>query len=666
MESLVAAVKPLVATDASTDASGSSSSTAFAFPSSDSAQDAVFPREQLVRLVSAANKTYASTFGAELSALLPRSDKLLLLAFASSSLLRGVWSAADQAEWIGLLKILARTQSDLDEYIFTKEFVLLLVGNIVEFASGTGATETAVRSQSIRLLLNLCIINRDRVHQAFGCESQKSVSLFGKSSESSSADTGREYPSLVPLVRAFTQVVDTQQEPDALFFCARIMLLVMVRIPLARASIEHANLYESLIASFLHHSSGKQLGVQLRDDTSDAAAAADAPVATSSFVASPASNLKVSAEILKVLANLSLDESLPTAHDKLAAAGKDALYRAHIARITALLAHGVEIPEEVLVGYKGDPVANAAIGTMMPPPTLPTNTTSVDATEEATVALEEVTLNSTPEVSATSAPSQSATAAAPSVASSSSPAPAAPASSASSSSAAASFVPVQRQQTRILLAQMSNETDGESALVQLQRDVSHLLIGSDGPKAIPMLESDGCTAFHGLMQLLHRSLILAGSNKRDGELLLLPIISALSPLVRDSETLRAHAKRCIFLDLATPPTEVNGAPYKKADANNYAMTPAGAISEKITDPDPLSLKSLVLTWVISLNFNVKQAVSELLYRICSEDTSEYIRLLGFGSAVGLLAEKGLPGFSMLGRKQHEDPEALVREKGKKL
>jgi hypothetical protein len=41
--------------------------------------------------------------------------------------------------------------------------------------------------------------------------------------------------------------------------------------------------------------------------------------------------------------------------------------------------------------------------------------------------------------------------------------------------------------------------------------------------------------------------------------------------------------------------------------------------------------------------------------------TEYIRLVGFGSAAGLLAEKGMPGFSFLGAKNVEKPEDLANE-----
>jgi hypothetical protein len=48
----------------------------------------------------------------------------------------------------------------------------------------------------------------------------------------------------------------------------------------------------------------------------------------------------------------------------------------------------------------------------------------------------------------------------------------------------------------------------------------------------------------------------------------------------------------------------------------------------------------------------------------SPSAAEYIRLCGFGNAVGLLAEKGLPGFGML-RQKSVDVDAVIKS-GKKL
>ena len=115
-----------------------------------------------------------------------------------------------------------------------------------------------------------------------------------------------------------------------------------------------------------------------------------------------------------------------------------------------------------------------------------------------------------------------------------------------------------------------------------------------------------------------------------------------------------------------------------------SMVPAGSASESQLDVDPLSLRSLLLPLCTSINFKVKHAVSELLFQLCDEQgqhrqsrcgagqrtaqactaecrltpsvspsgccvccvlytANEFIRLCGLGNAIGLLAEKGMPG-----------------------
>jgi hypothetical protein len=60
---------------------------------------------------------------------------------------------------------------------------------------------------------------------------------------------------------------------------------------------------------------------------------------------------------------------------------------------------------------------------------------------------------------------------------------------------------------------------------------------------------------------------------------------------------------------------------------------------------------------------LKFAASEFFYALAQHDSTEYIRLVGFGSAAGLLAEKGMPGFSFLGAKAVEKPEDLKKDSG---
>ena len=106
-----------------------------------------------------------------------------------------------------------------------------------------------------------------------------------------------------------------------------------------------------------------------------------------------------------------------------------------------------------------------------------------------------------------------------------------------------------------------------------------------------------------------------------------------------------------------------------------SFVPAGGVSEVQVDVDPLSLRSLLLPYSTTVKFRLKHCVGEFLFHLCDEQgqpthcaarhqprspvvavqllttsssalpcaAAEYIRLCGFGNAIGLLAEKGLPG-----------------------
>ena len=667
MDSLVSAVKSLIEVD---------EPLTFTFQSSASTPTPLTApqRQTLLTHLATALNNCGDMFGPELKQRIATSDKKLLLAFTAASLrTKDMWGVQDIPHWLNLLKVLARTQSDLETTLYSPTFVLYLVDNIRQYAdagekdpSDSQSAEVGILSQSIRLLLNLCIVDKDRIHQAFGCTPQPKGFGFFAGPKTASKETttidANSYPSLRPLIESLRHIVNTRQEPDALFLFVRIIMFVLVRAPLASYGIKYCQLYESLVQTFLRVSGSQQVGVELRDSASTASSSSSSfsSATSSSSSSDPVSNIKLALELVRLLVNLAMmDDELPSCASHLTQeANQQSLYNQYLQRLTALLAYGVIVPEEVLEGYKGDPIAQTSIGKLMSKDTTPKETTAVD---DAAISIEQVKLSedatdssSTPSTT----PSSSSTSSSSSNAVSSQPA---------SSQPTASFTPVERQQTKLILERMSSESDDAklSLLTELRDAISHLMIGADGESAKELLEADGCRAFHGMIQLLHRALILAGANKKESETLLSPILSSLSKLVKSSPILRSHAKRCIFLDLATPPTTTqDGKPYKKQDGSNYSMTPAGAVSEKITDPDPLSLKSLILQWIITLNFNLKQTVSEFLYLVCNEETSEYIRLLGFGNAVGLLAEKGLPGFAGLTSKAINMQD--IMKSGKKL
>jgi hypothetical protein len=487
---------------------------------------------------------------------------------------------------------------------------------------------------------------------------------------------------------------NTASDREVVFFFVRVLLFVLVEPRLAREAIEHAQLYQLLLRTVLDSSEGNRIGVDLAasasPSTSAASASASSPAAHESF-AVPSENRKVCMETFKLLTNLGvksgsdypgLHEVMTVAAQQQSAASSTSststaavafssssnaeLYSAFLDRLAALLRCTVPatLPPEVQEGYEGDPVVTEAVSEAA-------TIHAAQAAERARIAALEAERAAAAEAAGQNADDSS---------------------SSSASAAAALPAPaqiriprVQRQQTAAILASLDAERaagpagPNSASLAQVQRDLSTVLLGSaERSDMVSRLEDGGsCRPFHALVQLLHRQLILNATDpaqKRDAEANLSPLLQVLTGLVRSSASLRAHAKRSIFLELSrAPQAEAVSAAAgpavganKKFDASNYAMMPAGALSEKVVDPDPLCLRSLLLAQVITLHFGLKQSVSDFLYAVVGDDSSEYIRLLGFGNAVGLLAEKGLPGFAGMLKSQKAVNIDEVMRSGRKL
>lgn len=137
----------------------------------------------------------------------------------------------------------------------------------------------------------------------------------------------------------------------------------------------------------------------------------------------------------------------------------------------------------------------------------------------------------------------------------------------------------------------------------------------------------------------------------------------LKGVVKHSPDARLYLKKRIFGNLAIGGTKVDGVDEFMANqksADSLAMEPEGPN----INLEPRSLRTLLLKTVLTLRVTLKSSVSEFLYNLCEKDTHEYIRLCGFGCAVGLLADKGLPGFAGLAQ-QAVDMDKLMKS-GKKL
>jgi len=130
--------------------------------------------------------------------------------------------------------------------------------------------------------------------------------------------------------------------------------------------------------------------------------------------------------------------------------------------------------------------------------------------------------------------------------------------------------------------------------------------------------------------MLHRA-ALAGK-KDDHTQQLAPLLMGLSGIAKESVVASALLKAAIFGRVAfdgTPGNEGN------------TMKPAGH------HPNPYLLRNVLIKNLTSFNDVVNRLTGEFLFLICDNNSGEYIRLTGFGNAVGLLANKGMPGFTGL-------------------
>ena len=141
---------------------------------------------------------------------------------------------------------------------------------------------------------------------------------------------------------------------------------------------------------------------------------------------------------------------------------------------------------------------------------------------------------------------------------------------------------------------------------------------------VPYLMDD-LRGFKALTRLLYRA-ALQPADKLIASLA--PLLMSLQALAKESKIALALLKQFVFGSVA----------FDNTPATEKSMKSAGH-----TD-NPYALRTLLIKNLTSFNTAINRLSGEFLYTIC-ENSSEYIRLTGFGNAVGLLANKGMPGFT---------------------
>ena len=509
------------------------------------------------------------------SALLTPSDKQSLLVFASSTLSSPSSShpSSDVIAWLTMLKIIARSRTAL-EALFDAAFIRWLVRQVV-------IAEPAASLEAARLLLNLSIIHKERLHALV------------------LADDGDD--GAIPcLLRA----LQPSASVELTFLVLRVLVFLTVDARVRALCVERHRGYAVLTAAFL------SLTEPLASLASSEPSPSPSP-SPSSARASPAAQRKAAAEAVKLLTHLCMDDQGLSLQRSIG----EVTFAELAERMTALLALNVTIPQQTALLLS-----------------LPSSPPSTD--------------DGVPARSLAASP----------------PPPSA-----------------QRDQTRLTLEEMRDEAEELSSaadaqyvsLRQLKRDVADCLIYLPGHIA-RWLEDD-LTAVQALLYVLHRALLLAKAERKEEENLVTPVLTALTGVARESRALRRLVKVAVFSEAAVDAQQQQQGPAGGAQS----FVPAGSVSEEQLDADPQSLRALLLPYSTTVKYRLKAAVGEFLFQLCDEQctrtatadsaacrsgqsvsliglrslslltmrgaANEYIRLCGFGNAIGLLAERGLPG-----------------------
>ena len=133
-----------------------------------------------------------------------------------------------------------------------------------------------------------------------------------------------------------------------------------------------------------------------------------------------------------------------------------------------------------------------------------------------------------------------------------------------------------------------------------------------------------------------------------------PLLMFLKHVVGYNVKVRAVMKKYIFHDNADIPDDdlddddlIN--PAQNNDNNN---------------PNK-KLKDMLLKYCCHINYSIKRTIGEFFFALSGDDTKEMVRVCGLGNAIGVLVDKGLPGFAGIADKNSIDIEELARLKRKK-
>jgi len=154
----------------------------------------------------------------------------------------------------------------------------------------------------------------------------------------------------------------------------------------------------------------------------------------------------------------------------------------------------------------------------------------------------------------------------------------------------------------------------------------------------------------GLTQLLYRRCYTHEDVREDR---MSPILIGLTKIAELNSDVRDLLKRIIFGKNAFAPPN-----------SKTAMGPFGKEKDRQASRNPHSLRAQLVQYITSYRMNLKSVVSEFFWTLANKESQEYMRLVGLGNAVGLLTDKGLPGFAGLSQKAINIDDFIRAKKGK--
>eukprot|EP00457_Paulinella_chromatophora_P002052 gb/GEZN01002056.1/.p1 GENE.gb/GEZN01002056.1/~~gb/GEZN01002056.1/.p1 ORF type:complete len:707 (+),score=197.37 gb/GEZN01002056.1/:66-2186(+) len=179
-----------------------------------------------------------------------------------------------------------------------------------------------------------------------------------------------------------------------------------------------------------------------------------------------------------------------------------------------------------------------------------------------------------------------------------------------------------------------NKSDPKTtSLSDLQSDVISCLCYLP-ESTVALVDSDD-RATIALCRTLHKAFLTSTKQQLSGRII--PVLTALGRLAKTSSRARKVAKAEVYQHHRR----------KRLGEGPNGMAPFGQKRDHEGKRNPWSLRAQLAEHITSYDSIIKSLVCEFIFQLADETPDEYMRLVGIGYGVGLMAERGIPGFAHL-------------------